>query len=189
MSVAGYFVAAHYSRQVAIFWLVAVSIFFYAWWRPENLPLFLGSIVFNFLAARFLSTSEISSYRRAVFVGAVLVNLVLLAFFKYGGLRCKISIESPARILPCPTSSCRWGQFFYLHPDRLSGRSLPRAADLPRPPGVRAFRQLFSHLLAGPILHHEEMLPQFNDQQIGPLGMRISGGDWPCSAWDWPRRF
>src|SRR5258708_39553941 len=85
VSVAGYFLAGRLSRSLAILWLAAVSIFFYAWWRRENVPLFLGSIIFNFLAARFLSTTGNSPRRRTAFMLSVLANLVLLGFYKYGG--------------------------------------------------------------------------------------------------------
>src|SRR3954468_13474889 len=83
-SVVVYFVAARFSHRLAIHWLVAVSFFFYAWWRPVDLPVFAGSILFNYLIGRVLNGDAPQAARRRVLAAGVVVDLLLLGFYKYG---------------------------------------------------------------------------------------------------------
>ena len=63
-------------------WLVAASLFFYAWWKPVYLVLILFSIGFNFAVGRLLSR-EGSWRTRGTLVFGVATNLLLLGYFKY----------------------------------------------------------------------------------------------------------
>lgn len=161
-SVLGYFLLGARSARAAIWWLVVVSIFFYAWWRPANLPLFLGSIVLNFAAGRYLNCS--GSHRKSVLSAAVGGNLALLAVFKYadftvGNLNALFGshLPLPGFVLPLGISFFTFTQITYLvdtYRRRGAGHPLREYA---------LFVSFYPHLLAGPILHHQEMLPQFAD--------------------------
>ena len=53
--VVGFFLLARLGRPSwAAAWLVVASLFFYAWWRLDFLPLLLLSVLFNFAMGRLL---------------------------------------------------------------------------------------------------------------------------------------
>ena len=82
----GFFAIATRSRMGAAAWLTAASLGFYAWWSAKYLLLLLGSITFNYLfgtaIARAIEAHR-QSYAKALLTGAVVVNLSLLAYYKY----------------------------------------------------------------------------------------------------------
>src|SRR4051812_36978132 len=84
LSVVVYFLAARLSMRLAVVWLVLVSLFFYGWWRPADLPLFLGSIFFNFALGRFVDAAPEGRSRKLGLVVGILGNLALLGLYKYG---------------------------------------------------------------------------------------------------------
>jgi D-alanyl-lipoteichoic acid acyltransferase DltB (MBOAT superfamily) len=164
IALAGFFALGRRSRALAIAWLALASLFFYGWWNPVYVGLLLASITFNYLVARclhFLDTTAAAPHRKSLLVLAVGANLGLLAYYKYTG-------------------------FFLRNLNALAGTHL--AADIVLPLGisfftftqiaflvdtyrreVREFNFLhyglfvtyFPHLIAGPILHHKEIMPQF----------------------------
>lgn len=51
----GFFVVARwFGRPFAAAWLALASLFFYGYWRTEDVPLLVGSIAFNYLAGRHI---------------------------------------------------------------------------------------------------------------------------------------
>ena len=166
VSVVLYFLASRVSGWLAVSWLVLVSLFFYGWWRPENLPLFLGSIVFNFCAAALLNSPQEKWPRRTILMMGIAGNLGLLATFKYGqfivanGNRLLgTSIPLPDFVLPLGISFFTFTQIAYLV-DIYKSRGTRHSFSI-----YALFVSYYPHLLAGPILHHAEMLPQFADDQ------------------------
>src|SRR5262249_27799099 len=75
------------SRIWALRWLILMSFFFYAWWRPLNVLLIAPSIAVNFVLARILQRLASDGSRRktalAVLVGGILFNIAFLGYFKY----------------------------------------------------------------------------------------------------------
>ena len=149
--------------SAAVGFLAAASLFFYGWWNPRYLLLLAGSIVFNFLVGRRLSASPVPARGdRAMLWLGVAGNLSLLGTFKYAGFLSAnlnafagLSLPIPQIILPLGISFFTFTQIAYL-------------VDAWRKE-VREYRFLhyalfvtfFPHLLAGPILHHAEVMPQF----------------------------
>jgi D-alanyl-lipoteichoic acid acyltransferase DltB (MBOAT superfamily) len=156
-ALAGYFLLAR-APAGATLWLVAASLFFYAWWDVRNLPLILVSIGVNFVLGRSLQAGA----GRGVLAAAVAVNLVALGVYKYAGffaqnIAALTGLPIPAvRIeLPLGISFFTFTQIAYLvdcHRRRATEPSLPQYA---------LFVSFFPHLISGPILHHAEMMPQF----------------------------
>jgi D-alanyl-lipoteichoic acid acyltransferase DltB (MBOAT superfamily) len=69
-----------------IAWLVAASLVFYAWWRPEYLLLLLFSVAVNFGLGKLIIDGGLSRPRaRAVLTVGIIFNLCLLGYFKYAG--------------------------------------------------------------------------------------------------------
>ena len=144
----------------AVAWLVAASLFFYAWWDPRYLPLILGSIAFNFLVGRALRRE--TPRGRLILAGGIAGNLLLLGVFKYAdfalsnvaGLLGK-PLPLPHLVLPLGISFFTFTQIAYLIDVYRSKAREPSVAN------YALFVSFFPHLLAGPILHHSEMMPQF----------------------------
>ena len=158
-----FFLCAPFSHRAAIAWLTLASLFFYAWWNPVWLPLLLASIAFNFLAGREISQRANS---RALLIFAIGVNLAALAYFKYGAFL----VESLAAVLG---SSYRWPAselplgisfFTFTQIAFLVDVYQKRASDFD-PVRYSLFVTYFPHLIAGPVLHHKEMMPQFDQDR------------------------
>ena len=144
----------------SVAWLTAASLFFYAWWDPRYLPLILGSIAFNFAIGRLLRGQPARA--KLVLACGIAGNLALLAVFKYAdfalsnlGALLDKPLALPHLILPLGISFFTFTQIAYLV-------DVYRAkAREPSPINYALFVSFFPHLLAGPILHHGEMMPQF----------------------------
>src|SRR5687767_12588227 len=82
----GFFLLARVQHRYAAGWLTLGSLFFYGWWDVRYLPLLIGSIVFNYAVgtaiARAQSASHSSRARGLMLLG-ILIDLALLAYFKY----------------------------------------------------------------------------------------------------------
>ena len=151
--------------KAAAAWLALASIFFYAYWSPRYVVLLLVSIAINFAAGQ-----AIAKYRNAhrpeislrVLVSALIANLGALAYFKYANFFVD-SVNSAAAtdfslakiILPIGISFFTFTQIAYLV-DTFRGK-----VQEPRLIPYTLFVTFFPHLIAGPVLHHAEMMPQF----------------------------
>jgi alginate O-acetyltransferase complex protein AlgI len=159
-----FFVFARKSPMLAAGWLAAASLFFYGWWNPAYVALLLLSIVFNYRAGTALSRVAASDLRRkkALLVGAVAANLLLLGYYKYSNFFLSNAAGwmgltlSPAEIiLPLGISFFTFTQIAFLV-DTYQGKV--REYNFVH---YCLFVTYFPHLIAGPILHHAEMMPQF----------------------------
>jgi len=153
----GFFLAERYGGwNWALWWVVAASLFFYAWWRPAYLPLLIGSVLANHAIARMTRHSR--SPRRWLAAGIGL-NLVLLAWFKYADFLLHIVAPHSARLgitLPLAISFFTFQQIMFLVETARAG---PRQ-ELPRLLPYAAFVSFFPHLIAGPIVRPAEIIPQ-----------------------------
>jgi alginate O-acetyltransferase complex protein AlgI len=155
--------------QVSKAWLVFASLFFYSWWNIIYLPLILGSILFNFAVGSTITKmgSEKSPKkgfsRKALLTFGIVSNIALLAYYKY----MDFFISNANTVL-----GTNWDLMHIVLPLGISFFTFTQIAYL-----VDAYRDevkemdylnytlfvtFFPHLLAGPILHHKEMMPQFD---------------------------
>lgn len=85
VSLALYYIVPKKARNVV---LILLSLVFYAWGTPEYIILMLFSVVFNYCAGIYMDTLRQDGKEKAtrlVMVVTVVVNLLLLGFFKYWG--------------------------------------------------------------------------------------------------------
>ncbi len=174
---AGWWILAGRSRRASRAWLTAASLFFYGWWDWRYLALLTGSILFNYLAAQLILKAP-AVRRNWVLAGAIAIDLGLLGWFKYADFLGS-SLASLAGAdwtalhvaLPLGISFFTFTQIAFLV-DTAQGKA--READ---PLDYGLFVTFFPHLLAGPVLHHGEMMPQFADPKVGrPDAEMISTG-------------
>jgi len=161
-----YFLGAH-SRASAIRWLILISLVFYAWWRPINVLIIGPSIIINFVVAWILLRLNAGANARlasnAVLALGICFNVVFLGFFKYadfiaGTINDVFGANLVLRhiILPLGISFITFQKIAFLV-DVQAGR-------------VRSFTfqdyctfvLFFPQLIAGPIVHYREMMPQFH---------------------------
>ncbi|MFQ5509984.1 MAG: MBOAT family O-acyltransferase [Leptospirillia bacterium] len=150
-------------HRVAVAWLVGASLFFYGWWNPAYLGLILASVLFNYaLGVRLAGTDGEGNGRRATLIFGICSNLGLLGYFKYAGFfldtvsrmtGADLSIE--AILLPLGISFFTFQQITYLV-DAYRGET--REYNFLH---YALFVTFFPQLIAGPIVHHREMMPQF----------------------------
>lgn len=178
----GFFSIARASRIFSAGFLAAASLFFYAWWDPWNLLIIAPSIALNFVAGRAISHRLAISRRFAwvILCGAVGMNLFALGYFKYanfivGSLGDILGLRMPRAdiTLPIGISFFTFTQIAYLV-DVWRGKAREY-----NPVHYALFVTYFPHLIAGPILHHGQMMPQFANgatyvPRTGNLAMGIS---------------
>jgi len=143
--------------------LVFASLFFYAWWNPVYLPLLLASIVVNY----FLSLALFKSKSKSLLILGIALNLALIGYFKYAGFFVQSVNDVTGTthtlntiILPLGISFFTFQQITFLV-DTYTGNA-KRYSLL----DYCQFVTFFPQLIAGPIVHHHEMMPQFNKQTI-----------------------
>jgi alginate O-acetyltransferase complex protein AlgI len=153
--------------------LTLFSLGFYAWWRPIHLPLLLGSIVFNYLVGAAIQRAVAAGRTTRVNVilaFGLVVDLSFLGWFKYANfvadnanavLHTSFALEHIA--LPLAISFFTFQKIAYLV-DSARGDAFPM-----RPLDFALFAAFFPQLIAGPIVHYKEVVPQINGPLFGKL--------------------
>jgi len=171
---------------VAKLWLTAASFYFYGWWDIRYVPLLIASVLFNYAVGVWLardthvagdSTSQRGArdrrprrasdrVRRVILGFGIAANVALLCYFKYmdffiENLRVLLQTDWGllGLVLPIGISFYTFTQIAYLvdaYKGEVRENSLLHYS---------LFVTFFPQLIAGPILHHREMMPQFADPQ------------------------
>jgi len=163
-----YTLAFHSNFRTALASLVLCSLLFYGFWNPPYLLLLLLSIGINFqLGNRLQSCRSASPQARLILWISVAFNLGLIAYYKYANFFVSVvgdvsgqSLSMQQIILPLGISFFTFQQITWLV-DTYRGQS--RRFDLLE---YTQFVTFFPQLIAGPIVHHHEMMPQFNRQNM-----------------------
>ncbi|MBY6242531.1 MBOAT family protein [Methylosinus sp. Sm6] len=143
-------------------WLTAASFVFYGWWSPSFLLVLLASTTINFALARSVERVR-GRLRRAVFLVGLAGNLALLGYFKYADFLIS-SVNDVAGtqfallhiVLPLGISFFTFQKIAYLADIYAGKAATGRFADF------ALFVFFFPQLIAGPIVHHAEVMPQFS---------------------------
>jgi alginate O-acetyltransferase complex protein AlgI len=167
LSLLGYYLLAHrFSVASAKVWLCLASFVFYGWWNPAFVLLLVGSIAFNYTLSLFLKDSgdDESRSQRIILTAGVGANLLLLFYYKYLFQFIQfmyqwhwVATKVDLVILPLGISFFTFTQIGYLVDCR---QGLVKERGLLN---YVLFVTFFPHLIAGPILHHREVMPQFAD--------------------------
>ena len=162
----GFGVCSQRGKTASLLWLLVASCVFYGYWNPIHLPLIAASILINFQLGRWLVRRPEHLIRRLCLLAGVVLNLGLIAYFKYFGffadMLAAVSGQPVAfekLVLPLGISFFTFQQLAYLV-DAWQGR-------------VRQYTLLeyaflvmfFPHLIAGPIVQHSDLLTQLEGQE------------------------
>jgi alginate O-acetyltransferase complex protein AlgI len=162
----GMFWLARHSHRMAALWLGLASLAFYAVWDARFVLLLLASITFNYGMGYWIGIKRTTDSKQAKYslVAAITVNLILLGYFKYTNFFITstnqfIGSHIPALdiILPLGISFFTFTQIAFLVDTYLG---IAREYNFIH---YLLFVTYFPHLIAGPILHHKQMMPQFAD--------------------------
>ncbi|MHA7872917.1 MAG: MBOAT family O-acyltransferase, partial [Hyphococcus sp.] len=156
--------------RAALVVLLVASLVFYAWQTPLYILLIGASIAVNYtLGNRIVATGS----RLWVTLGVVF-NLCLLGWFKYAGLfsttisdLSRVDITIDGVVLPLAISFFTFQQIAFLADCLHAQARRYRFVD------YALFVAFFPQLIAGPIVHHADLTPQFS----GPRFVRFRADD------------
>jgi len=147
--------------------LVFTSLFFYSWWNIAYLPLILSSMLFNYVIGNSLNENfkKVQLHKKSLLSFGIISNLALLGYFKYTdfflenfNLAFDGSVPLLHLALPLAISFFTFQQIAYLVD---SYRGETAEYDFLN---YALFVTFFPQLIAGPIVHHAEMMPQFSSR-------------------------
>jgi alginate O-acetyltransferase complex protein AlgI len=161
---AGFLIVRRFgSIQWVFVWLFICSSVFYGVWAPKYIILLFGSIAGNYCAALLIMRSK----SRFILGVAIAGNLATLGYFKYANFFAKtfsdlsgIEFHPVAILLPLGISFITFIQIAFLvdvYRDRTDDLGFPKYA---------LFVAYFPHLIAGPIIHHKEVMSQFTNERL-----------------------
>ena len=146
--------------------LLIASLVFYSWQMPSYILLIGASIGVNFFCGRHIVLSR----SRLILTFGVIFNLALLGWFKYIGLFsstftdiARVDVTVDGVVLPLAISFFTFQQIAYLADCLKDETSQYSFFD------YALFVAFFPQLIAGPIVHHKELTPQFS----GPRFVRF----------------
>lgn len=153
-------------RRPALGALLVGSLIFYSYWNPAHLPLVVGSVIFNYFIGQAVQHAAGMPRGKAWLTLGVCGNLALLAYFKYAGFLVQnfnavagTSFSVPAHVLPLGISFFTFTQIAYLV-DTWKGATREFSAF-----DYSLFVVYFPHLIAGPIVHHRDLIPQLRRKE------------------------
>jgi alginate O-acetyltransferase complex protein AlgI len=168
ITLAGYLLLVRWAPNACVVWLSAASVAFYAGWNPRYVPLLLTSVVFNYICSQFMvGRMTRRGDVRVVLMLAVAVNLGVLGYYKYSNFFVE-TMEGVTRltfsighvILPLGISFFTFTQIAFLVDLSRGHKSFLTF------PKYLLFVTFFPHLVAGPILHHASIVPQFRWRKV-----------------------
>ncbi len=171
----GFFCIGKHSHALGSLWLVSASLFFYGWWDIRFVSLLLGSIVFNYSAGYLIGhkiAHTSAKQSKTILATAITANLILLGYFKYANFFADTLNHLTGTLLPIGEVILPLGISFFTFTqiaflvDTYQGK-------------VKEFNFVhytlfvtyFPHLIAGPVLHHKEMMPQFAKRDVCLLNL------------------
>ena len=169
-----YYKLSFLNISYALTWLVFSSLIFYGWWNPAYLLLLVTSITFNYIIGYYLTKSS----SRLLLILGITLNLALLGYYKYSFfLVTNIDVLFNTNwnidniVLPLAISFFTFQQITYIvdayHNEAHEYNFLHYCL----------FVTFFPQLIAGPIVHHKEMMPQFeNNKKLREIYANLAPG-------------
>lgn len=166
----GFFFLGRFNWRFSTLWLTLSSLVFYAWWKPDSAhpwnPWFVCLIIIscagNFLCGNSIAKSERPRTRKILVTAGVTANILLLVHYKYLGIFSVWSnavtgfpAEIPTLVMPLAISFFTFLQIAFLVDVYRGDKTGYSFTD------YLLFVTFFPHLVAGPLVHHRELISQF----------------------------
>ncbi|MFV0281788.1 MAG: MBOAT family O-acyltransferase [Rhodoblastus sp.] len=149
------------SNELCVVWLLAASCVFYGYWSIPYFWLLAGAMTVNFILGRLIDEAR-GKTRRILFGLAVAANLALLCYYKYvdffiSAFADLTGVRVPLLqvFLPLGISFFTFQKIAYISDIHVGKAKSRRFLDF------ALFVFFFPQLIAGPIVHHAEVMPQF----------------------------
>ncbi len=147
--------------------LLVASYVFYAAWDPPFVGLLFGSTIVDWFVAKHMAASANPRRRRALLATSLVFNLGLLAYFKYAGF---FHLTNGPIVVPIGISFYTFMTLSYTI-DVYLGRGRPARSFL----DYALYVTFFPHLVAGPIVRANELVPQFEQPRRATAPMMAWG--------------
>jgi len=162
VTLAAYFLSRRLERNAYLWVILAASLIFYGYWKFSYVTLLLSSILFNYCIYYFYLKRDLKK-SIALFIG-IAFNLGLIGYFKYINflmndvLMLADIIEAPSPILPLAISFFTFQQISFLVDSKKDGVEDVSLLE------YASYVSFFPQLIAGPIVRHDELIPQFHQK-------------------------
>jgi alginate O-acetyltransferase complex protein AlgI len=150
---------------IAKIWLVAASLYFYSFWNISYLSLIIISIIVNFFTGTYLTNNTHERKRKIVLTLGIAFNVILLGYYKYmdffiSTTNTLFATDLPLLklALPLAISFFTFQQIAYLVD---SFRFETKGYKIHE---YMLFVTFFPQLIAGPIVHHKEIMSELHPQ-------------------------
>lgn len=163
-----YGLLGRFSRDWALAWVILASFAFYTWWRPMNLAIIAPSLIFNYLCGlvllRLAADPAKQATKNVVLAIGIAFNVLFLGYFKYANFAVTVANDVTGAdfvleqiILPLGISFITFQKIAFLVD--VSGGRIERFTFR----DYLLFVMFFPQLIAGPIVHYRESVPQFQN--------------------------
>lgn len=165
--VIGYYALNHFKRyEMGQFFLLIMSLWFYAYFNFSYLLIILSSIAVNYLIYFLFQRQQEKKIRRTILIIGLLINVGILLYFKYMDFfiqNVNVIFHKEYKL---------WGILLPLGISFFTFQQISFIVDAYRkevPPcsllHYASFVTFFSQLVAGPIVTHDELIPQFQNKE------------------------
>jgi alginate O-acetyltransferase complex protein AlgI len=153
----------NHQRASKVF-LVFSSLIFYGWWNLAYLPIIISSIIFNYTIGNLIRSGNWydNFHKKLILIFGITSNILLLGYFKYTdflienvNLVINENIPTFELLLPLAISFFTFQQISFLVDSYIKETKQYDFIN------YAIFVTFFPQLIAGPIVHHKEMMPQF----------------------------
>lgn len=166
-TVAGYYLFHHFRfHSFSKAYLIGMSLWFYGYFNLNYLAIILVSVCLNYLANRILQKTSSEVIRKGTFLLAVFANIGALFYFKYYDFfvqninqAFQVDFSLKHLLLPLGISFFTFQQLSYIIDSYR--REVPDYHFL----DYALFVTFFPQLVAGPIVTHDEIVPQFSNPE------------------------
>lgn len=166
LALAGWYILNHFKLyRVALVFVIGMSLWFYGYFNPSYLLIILGSMAGNYLISFIMERISKPKGKKVMMIVGILFNVAILGYYKYydffiGNLNVVFKTDFTLKhiILPLGISFFTLQQLSYII-DRSWGTA-PHYNIIE----YVAFVTFFPQLIAGPIVLHSELIPQFRDE-------------------------
>jgi len=160
----GFWLLSRLGHHWAKLWLCLASIVFYGWWELRWIPVLLISIGFNYLVGQAIIARAQQEKSSGVLLAlGVTVNLAAIVYYKY--LLAVLLFFDAGGLIPASDALPIGISFFTFTQIAFLVDSSQGLRGKYTPTNYFLFVTFFPHLIAGPIVHHRELMPQFEEDR------------------------